>query len=114
MNQSTLPLKDSDTILHRCSSLLQFLDIKSQFSHKIQAYVVHVYIFFFFLTYVLLYNWEEKCFYICAVVYFPVFYEGREQSQFCLPLVEKCLVLWQWVEITEGLLWVFECDMRKI
>lgn len=45
---------------------------------------------------------------------FACFMRGESSHNFYLPLVEKCLVLWLWVEITEGLLMVFECDMRKI
>lgn len=91
VNQSTLPLKDSYTILHYCSSLHQFLETRSQLdSTGICWQHLHI----FFGNCVLLCNWEEKCFSICAVLYVSVFYEGREQSQFCLPLVEKCLVSW--------------------
>lgn len=41
-----------------------------------------------------------------CVVSFILSFMGRESSHFCLPLVEKCLVLWLWVE-KKGLSWVF-------
>lgn len=37
-----------------------------------------------------------------------------ESCHFSLPLVEKCLVLWLWIEIQEDLSfsWVFGCDEK--
>lgn len=78
-----------------------------------ESHVVHICIYLFVIVYCCI-TWKRNVSTCPLLVNFSVFYEGREQSQFCLPLVENRLVLWLWVEITKGLLWVLESDMRKI
>lgn len=96
-----LILKDSDTVSQHCS-LSDTWSFSTQGDSGTCCLRLELFL-----------NWVSICagvvLFFLFVFFFKVsmFYEGRELSQFCLPSVEKCFVLWLWVEVQDGLLWVF-------